>query len=108
MIKQVTGGILAMMLALCASAARADEDGQFWSAANATIDLQPDLFLWLEGQTRFTDDAERFGQILLRPAVGYRFDPTTSAMVGYVYFENRPLGRASSNSQPVWQVGQAD
>lgn len=95
MIRTTALALIMALVALHPAVARADEDTQGWASANATIDLDSNNFIWLEGQARLTDDAGRLGQILLRPAIGHRFDASASAMIGYVYFENRPLGRTS-------------
>ena len=59
--------------------------------------------IWLEAQERFTNDASRLGQLLVRPAVGYKLDDTTTAYLGYAYVMTDPEGPAQTNEHRVFQ-----
>ena len=81
----------------------AEEDGNIWLAQTATADLGGDMVLWLEAQERFTNDASRLGQLLVRPAVGYKLDKTTTVFFGYAYVMTDPVGPVRTNEHRVFQ-----
>ena len=95
------GALAALSLTPVAHAA--EEDANIWLAQTATADLGGDAVLWLEAQERFTNDASRLGQFLLRPAVGYKLDKTTTAYVGYGYVMSDPVGPAKTNEHRIFQ-----
>ncbi len=96
--------IAALMLGLGAVPARAaDHDLQAWGASTATIAAGARGVVWLEGQARFWDDIGRRGQILLRPGVGLKLSPTTTAILGYAYVRTTPSGRAATSEHRIWQ-----
>lgn len=97
--------LLFATLALLASAPAfaTDEDHQAWGAATATINANDRLVIWLEGQVRASDDASRVGQTLIRPAIGIKLDPQTTAFVGYAYVFTDPEGPAESREHRLWQ-----
>lgn len=81
----------------------ADEDVQAWGAANLVYDASSRIVLTLEGQSRWTEDASRIGQALVRPSVGYKLGKNTTASVGYALVHTDPVGPASSNEHRLWQ-----
>jgi hypothetical protein len=91
------------MLAISASARAAEEDANVWLAQTANINAGDDLVLWLEAQERFTNDASRLGQLLLRPAIGYKLDKSTTVFVGYAYVMTDPAGPPKTNEHRVFQ-----
>ncbi len=93
----------AAALALPVAAQAADEDTNIWLAQTAQIGLGKDAVLWLEAQERFTNDASRLGQFLVRPAIGYKLDNTTTAYVGYAYVKTDPVGPAESHEHRIFQ-----
>ncbi len=66
---------------LCASPARAAEDGQVWVPIWARIKLNDRLKLWLEGQQRIGGNGMR--QELVRSAIGYYPTPHWGLYLGY-------------------------
>jgi hypothetical protein len=94
---------LALALTAAGSAHATDEDFNTWFAQTATIGVGQKGVIWLESQERFTSDSSRLGQLLLRPAVGYKLSPTTTAYLGYVYVLNAPKGAASSQEHRAFQ-----
>ena len=84
-------------------ASAADEDGNFWLAGTANVNVSEKLFLMLEGQARWTDDAEKLGQYLVRPSVSWKLGPNTSAAIGYAYVHTDPPGPAQSDEHRAWQ-----
>ncbi|MEY4951755.1 MAG: hypothetical protein RL299_179 [Pseudomonadota bacterium] len=65
-------------IALPIAAKAAEEDANIWLAQTTQVGLGSDVVLWLEAQERFTNDASRLGQPLVRPAAGYKLDKTTT------------------------------
>lgn len=78
--KFLTPSFALAAIALPNAAKAAEEDANIWLARTA---LGGDLVLWLEAQERFTNDGSRLGQLLVRPAIGYKLDKTTTAYIGY-------------------------
>ena len=95
------GAIVA--LALPSAAQATDEDTNIWLAQTAQVDLGKGAVLWLEAQERFTNDASRLGQFLVRPAIGYKLDKTTTVFVGYAYVMTDPVGPAKSHEHRIFQ-----
>lgn len=100
--KRLFASLLALLLG-AGPALAAQEDPQIWGAATATITASDKFVLWLEAQGRFSDDASRLGQMLLRPAVGLKLDKTTTAFIGYAYVFTDPVGPVSSDEHRIWQ-----
>ncbi len=104
MFRNVSAAIVTAGLLYVASAARAaEEDANIWLVQNATIAAGRNIVIALEAQERFTDDASRLGQLLLRPAVGYKLDASTTLFVGYAYVGTEPKGRSITNEHRVFQ-----
>jgi hypothetical protein len=97
-----TSALLAMSLPPAPALAN-EEDANIWLAQTATINLGEDMTLWLEAQERFTNDASRLGQLLLRPAIGYRLDSTTTISLGYAYVQTDPLVGATTEEHRIFQ-----
>jgi len=89
--------------ALPGAALAAEEDTQVWTALNASVNLGKQVVLTLEGQLRITDDANRLGQYLIRPRVGVKLNPNTTASLGYAYVHTDPVGPAVSDEHRLWQ-----
>lgn len=81
----------------------ADEDTNIWLAQTAQVDLGKGAVLWLEAQERFTNDVSRLGQFLVRPAIGYKLDKTTTVYLGYAYVMTDPIGPAKSHEHRIFQ-----
>lgn len=98
-------GILtaAALAAMWSVPAAADESVQGWAAAVAQGTVKGDLFVWIEGQWRLTDDLSRTGQVILRPAAGIRFAPDSTAIAGYAFIRSDPLEGAAFNEHRLWQ-----
>jgi hypothetical protein len=86
-----------------APAFAANEDIQAWGAATIVHDASAKVVLTLETQSRWTEDASRIGQALVRPSIGYKLGSNTTASIGYAFVHTDPLGPASSNEHRLWQ-----
>jgi hypothetical protein len=93
--------VAAILLPMRAEAA--EEDFQVWNAANLTFKMADRVSLTLEAQARWSDDAGRLGQALMRPSVGYAITPTTTASLGYAFFYNNPSDGSRTDEHRVWQ-----
>jgi len=93
-------------LALTASPAAATEDDfNIWTGQFVVVDLgeDSDWFLRGEAQERFTNDADRLGQLLLRTLVGYRINERVSIGGGYAYILTDPIGPVEVNEHRFYQ-----
>lgn len=90
-------------LASAGAAHATDEDTQVWSVVNATGALNDKVVLAVDGQARFSDDASRLGQLIVRPSVGWRLDSTKTASLGYAYIRSKPMGRPEAHEHRGWQ-----
>jgi hypothetical protein len=88
---------------MAAPAAASEEDGNIWLGQFATINASKDIYVRLEAQERFTDDAERLGQLLLRSLVGYRLNKDVNIGAGYAYIRTDPVGPALLNEHRFYQ-----
>ncbi len=104
MFRKVSAYAATIALAVVPSVAHAaEEDINIWLSQTASINAGDDVVIWLEAQERFTNDASRLGQILLRPAVGYKLDKSTTVFVGYTYVMTDPVGPAKTNEHRAFQ-----
>lgn len=86
-----------------APAATAEDDANVWLGQFATINASEKVYVRLEAQERFTNDAERLGQLLLRSLVAYRINDRVNAGVGYAYVLTDPVGPARLNEHRYYQ-----
>lgn len=93
----------ALPLAAMPAPAQASEDFQAWFMGVAQGRVKDDVIVYAEVQPRFTDNADRLGQLLLRPAIGIQLDRRTSVLVGYAYVRTEPLGGRATDEHRVWQ-----
>ncbi|RNJ63891.1 MAG: DUF2490 domain-containing protein [Porphyrobacter sp. IPPAS B-1204] len=84
-------------------AAAAEDDGNIWLGQFATINASESVYVRLEAQERFTNDAGRLGQLLLRSLVGYRISKDASIGAGYAYVLTDPPGPAQLNEHRFYQ-----
>lgn len=88
---------------LPAPAAAAEEDLNLWLGQFVTINATDTVYVRLEAQERFTDDADRLGQLLLRSLVGYRIGERASIGAGYAYVRTDPAGPARLDEHRFYQ-----
>lgn len=95
---------VAIAAALTTSPALANEDDfNVWLGQFATINATEKVYVRLEAQERFTNDADRLGQLLLRSLVGYRLNKDVNIGVGYAYIRTDPVGPALLNEHRYYQ-----
>lgn len=92
-------------LPLAAPASATEDDFNIWTGQFVTIDLgeDSDWFVRGEAQERFTDDADRLGQLLLRSFVGYRITDKVNFGGGYAFILTDPVGPPELNEHRFYQ-----
>lgn len=96
----------ASAFAFMASPAAANEDDfNVWTGQFVVVDVDQDgdWFVRGEAQERFTNDADRLGQLLLRMLVGYRLNKNVSIGGGYAYILTDPVGPVKLNEHRYYQ-----
>lgn len=88
-----------------APAAATQEDFNVWGAQVAVIDLdeEGEWFVRAEAQERFTNDADRLGQLLLRSFIGKRIGDNVAIGGGYAYILTDPIGPVEINEHRIYQ-----
>ena len=86
-----------------APAAASEDDVNVWLGQFATINATDKVYVRLEAQERFTNDADRLGQLLLRSLVGYRLSKDVNIGAGYAYVRTDPVGPALLNEHRFYQ-----
>jgi hypothetical protein len=93
----------AALLVSAAPALAAEDDANVWLGQFATINATDKVYVRLEAQERFTNDAERLGQFLLRSLVAYRISDKANAGLGYAFILTDPIGPAKLNEHRYYQ-----
>ncbi|MEL7190409.1 MAG: DUF2490 domain-containing protein [Pseudomonadota bacterium] len=91
---------------LATSPAHATEDDfNIWTGQFIVVDLGEDSDWYIRGeaQERFTNDADRLGQLLLRSMVGYRISKDVNIGGGYAYILTDPVGPVEVNEHRFYQ-----
>lgn len=104
--KVIWVGLSGLVAASLTSPASATEDDfNVWTGQFIVIDIDEDKkwFVRGEAQERFTNDADRLGQLLLRTMVGYRIDKSVSIGGGYAYILTDPIGPIEANEHRFYQ-----
>lgn len=95
--------IAVVAAALAAPASATEDDFNVWLGQFATINATDDVYVRLEAQERFTNDADRLGQLLLRSLVAYRIDKDVNVGVGYAFILTDPIGPTELNEHRYYQ-----
>lgn len=104
--KVIWGGLAGLAVATVTVPAAANEnDFNVWTGQFIVIDIDEDKdwFVRGEAQERFTNDADRLGQLLLRTMIGYRIDKDVSIGGGYAYILTDPIGPVEANEHRFYQ-----
>ncbi|MGQ2956315.1 DUF2490 domain-containing protein [Agrobacterium sp.] len=80
-----------------------EEDFNIWLGQFATINATDDVYVRVEAQERFTNDADRLGQLLLRSLVGYRINKDVNIGAGYAYILTDQVGPDRLNEHRFYQ-----
>lgn len=95
--------LLFVGLFLSAPLQAADHDAQIWTSANVSVDVSKKIVVTMEAVGRFTDNASRTGQTILRPSIGYKLGKNTTASLGYARVFTDPVGPAETRENRMWQ-----
>jgi len=97
----LAGALLALVPAAPAQAT--EDDFNIWLGQFATIEAADKIYVRLEAQERFTNDADRLGQLLLRSLVAYRLNDKVNAGIGYAFILTDPVGPVELNEHRYYQ-----
>lgn len=103
MLTKISRLFAAIFVFMLATPAAAEEDFNIWTGQFVTINLSDEIFIRGEAQERFTNDADRLGQLLLRSLVGYRISDKVSIGAGYAYILTDPVGPIEVNEHRFYQ-----
>jgi hypothetical protein len=96
--------LAALFIAMSSNCSAAtDEDFQTWQQYIATKKIEDGITATLELQPRFTEDASRLGQLLIRPSVGFTLFDKTVLSLGYAYVRTSPSNGAVTHEHRPWQ-----
>ncbi|MEM1194634.1 MAG: DUF2490 domain-containing protein [Pseudomonadota bacterium] len=90
-------------LLFAAPASATEDDFNIWTGQFASFDLSDKVYVRLEAQERFTNDADRLGQLLLRSFVAYRLSRRINMGGGYAYILTDPVGPLEFNEHRFYQ-----
>jgi hypothetical protein len=109
-IRQFIGLLIGCLLLVGASRRAAGDnvdDSGLWLAMFGNGGLHADgdespWRWWFDGQLRYFDDFDGFGQSLIRPGVGYQLSEKLTVWTGYAWIHTSPQGRPF-DEQRLWQ-----
>lgn len=95
----------ALSLGIASPATATEDDFNIWTGQFVSFDLDEDGDWYVRGeaQERFTNDADRLGQLLLRSFVGYRITDRVNFGGGYAYILTDPVGPTEINEHRFYQ-----
>lgn len=95
----------ALTLPIAAPAAATEDDFNIWTGQFVTVDLGEDSDWYIRGeaQERFTNDADRLGQLLLRGFIAYRITDKVNLGGGYAFILTDPVGPPELNEHRFFQ-----
>jgi len=101
----IATGIVASCTFIATPAIATEDDFNIWTGQFIVVDLdQADAwFVRGEAQERFTNDADRLGQLLLRSMIGYRINDRLNIGAGYAFIYTDPVGPTESNEHRIYQ-----
>ncbi|MBB4597373.1 hypothetical protein GGR69_000489 [Xanthomonas arboricola] len=95
--------LLLMLGGTSQAAAQTEEDGRYWLSVYAQGKLPVENLYWsMDVHPRWREEGEQFDQLILRPAVFYRFTPKASVWMGYDTIISHPAGQSSNRENRWW------
>lgn len=58
---------------------------------------------WFDGHVRFFDDADGFGQSIVRPGIGWKVNESSVLWVGYAWIHTAPVSGPRFDENRIWQ-----
>lgn len=84
--------------------AETDEDGRFWLNLNAQGAMSNQSFGWyMEVQPRWREEGEAFDTLIIRPAIFYKLNDSSSLWLGYGNVQTHPAGQSTKTEHRLWQ-----
>ncbi len=105
-IRIILSGLLLALIALSQNLHAQDvqEDGRIWLNVNVQSSLPFEGWNWYADlQPRWREEGSEFDQLLIVPAVFYKFSPKSSAWIGYERTVSHPAGKTNSDENKVWE-----
>jgi hypothetical protein len=101
----ISGLLLAIALIPQSSHAQGiQEDGRIWLNVNVQSTLPFEGWNWYaELQPRWREEGHEFDQLIIRPAIFYKFSPKSSAWLGYERTIAHPAGKSNTYENRVWE-----
>ncbi len=98
----------ACLVALRPASAETIDDTGLWTAVFAAGDINPHAGdgkwrWWFDGQMRFFDDFDGYGQTLIRPGVGYKLTDKLTLWAGYSWIHTEPNPALHFEEHRVWE-----
>lgn len=98
-----------LLLSSGSAAARIQQDHGawlMWLAQGSFEEASPrlsNLVWWFDGHARFFARTDGYGQSIVRPAIGWRFNEQWTAHLGYGWIRNSAPGQADVDEQRIFQ-----
>ena len=107
--RRIAAALLLLTFVLGPAQAETDDDQGLWLLALGqgslgSADQEPArLRWWLDVQARFSNEADGFGQSLVRPGIGYVINNQTSLWLGYAWIRTSPSSGPDFDEHRIWQ-----
>lgn len=96
--------IYALVVLACPVGAEPSSEFQTWTSVAVSGRLSGAWRYTADVHLRFGDDASRYSQGILRPALGYALNDSTSLWAGYAYVESEaPFAAQPTDEHRLWQ-----
>ena len=105
----VLAGIVIVLVARQPCYGQAVHDVGTWLSVNTQGDLRFECCdesrfkWWFDGHLRLFEDAEGYGQSIVRPAIGYALSKNVTLWVGYGWINETPPGRSNFDENRIFQ-----
>ena len=84
--------------------AQTEEDGGIWLGLSLQGNLADTGLNWsAEIQPRWREEGDKLNQLIIRPALFYKFDKKSSVWLGYEKVVNHPAGKPTFDENRIWQ-----
>lgn len=84
--------------------AQTKEDGGIWLGLSLQGNLADTGLNWsAELQPRWREEGDKLNQLIIRPALFYKFDKKSSVWLGYEKVVNHPAGKPTFDENRIWQ-----
>ncbi len=96
--------VLLALSGLLPAHADTEQDGRYWFSVYAQGKLPAEQLYWsMDMQPRWRNEGQHFDQLILRPAVFYKFNPKSSVWLGYDTVVSHPDGQSAQRENRLWE-----